>query len=239
MDVKTIRASIPMYILSRYIKSEGLKMVLSGEGADEIFGGYLYFHNSPSYDEFHFETVARTKCLHLSDCLRANKSTMSWGIELRVPFLDTDFVNYSMGITPEDRIPGAKNRFSEHEKGTKFVNGMEKYILRAAFADNYLPDEVLWRQKEQFSDGVGYDWIDTIRQYAAAHVTDVEFKEADARFPFNTPATKEAYYYRRLFEEMFPGEAYARTVMKWVPRTDWGCSADPSGRAQTVHVAHK
>lgn len=232
-DVTTIRSSIPMYILSRFIKSEGLKMILSGEGADEIFGGYLYFHQSPSYDEFHHETVSRVKCLHLSDCLRANKSTMSWGLELRVPFLDTEFVNHSMSIRAEDRIPGIKNKFKLDGSSR-----IEKYILRAAFDEDYLPDEVLWRQKEQFSDGVGYSWIDTIRSYAGSHISDEVFLKAEQIFPFNTPATKEAFYYRKLFEEMFPGDEYAKSVMRWIPRTDWGCSADPSGRAQTVHTAH-
>lgn len=151
-DVTTVRCSIPMVLMARAIKSEGIKMILSGEGADEIFGGYLYFFNAPNNTEFHFELVKRVLALHYSDCLRANKAAMSWGIELRVPFLDTDFVNHAMDIAPQDKIPIAKTP----------VNGrtprIEKHILRAAFSDNYLPDEVIWRQKEQFSDGVGYNW---------------------------------------------------------------------------------
>uniref|UniRef100_U5EYS6 Asparagine synthetase [glutamine-hydrolyzing] n=1 Tax=Corethrella appendiculata TaxID=1370023 RepID=U5EYS6_9DIPT len=230
-DVTTVRCSIPMFILTRFIKSEGIKMVLSGEGADEVFGGYLYFHKAPSADDFHEETVSRVKNLHLSDCLRANKSTSAWGIELRVPFLDTDFVDYCMGIRPEDRMPQT------------VVNGqtkqLEKYILRAAFANKYLPNQVLWRQKEQFSDGVGYAWIDTIIEYASSHVTDEMFAEAEKEFPINTPKTKEAYYYRQIFDEMFPHKSCASTVKRWIPRTDWGCSADPSGRAQGVHLNGK
>lgn len=225
-DVTTIRASIPMYLLTRFIKSDGYKMVMSGEGADEMFGGYLYFHSAPNAETFHHETVSRVQNLHYSDCLRANKATMAWGIEPRVPFLDTDFFEHVMNIRPEDRMP---------VKGTK--QSIEKYILRAAFANNYLPDEVLWRQKEQFSDGVGYDWIDSIKSYAASHVTDEEFSGATKRWPINTPSTKEAYYYRRIFEQRFPQESCATTVSRWIPRTDWGCSADPSGRAQAVHVA--
>jgi asparagine synthase (glutamine-hydrolysing) len=230
-DITTVRCSIPMFILSRYIKSEGIKMVLSGEGADEVFGGYLYFHQAPSATDFHEETVKRVKSLQYSDCLRANKSTSAWGLELRVPFLDTDFVDYCMSIRPEDRQP------QTHVNG--HVRTLEKYILRAAFRDRYLPGKVLWRQKEQFSDGVGYSWIDTITAYAASHVSDEMFKNAATTFPFNTPATKEAYYYRQIFEEMFPHQSCAATVHKWIPRTDWGCSADPSGRAQGVHISSK
>lgn len=235
-DVTTVRCSIPMVILARHIKSEGLKMVLSGEGADEILGGYLYFFNAPNSEDFHEETVKRVLNLHYSDCLRANKSTMSWGVELRVPFLDTNFIEYAMNIRPEDRLPGKNNKFGiqYQENG---VHRIEKHILRAAFAEDFLPDEVIWRQKEQFSDGVGYAWIDTIRSYAASHVTDKEFELAATAFPINTPSTKEAYYYRAVFEEMFPGQAYANTVQRWIPRADWGCPEDPSGRAQQVHTA--
>ncbi|KAH8380472.1 hypothetical protein KR009_010920 [Drosophila setifemur] len=233
-DVTTVRCSLPMLLLARYIKSTGIKMILSGEGADEIFGGYLYFHKAPNYKDFHEELVKRVQQLHLSDCLRANKVAMAKGVELRVPFLDTGFVNYVMQIRPEDKIPGPLNQFGgEQEKR------LEKYVLRAAFADNYLPDDVLWRQKEQFSDGVGYDWIDSIRRVATSHVTDEEFAEAALRFPFNTPTTKEAFYYRSIFAEQFPGESAARTVVRWVPRLDWGCPEDPSGRAQAVHQVHK
>jgi asparagine synthase (glutamine-hydrolysing) len=224
-DVTTIRASIPMFLLTRYIKSCGLKMVLSGEGADEILGGYLYFHSAPSAEEFHRETVSRVMNLWSSDCLRANKSTLAWGVELRVPFLDTNFVNYAMSVRPEDRMISADKK------------GIEKFILRAAFADNYLPDEVLWRQKEQFSDGVGYNWIDTIRSHAASHVTDEQFADAKRLFAFNTPLSKEGFFYRQVFEEIFPNESCAKTVKQWIPRLDWGCPSDPSGRAQKVHVA--
>lgn len=205
-DVTTIRASIPMFILTRYIKSDGLKMVLSGEGADEILGGYLYFHSAPNAEDFHFETVSRTLNLWSSDCLRANKSTMSWGVELRVPFLDTDFVNYAMSVCPEDRMITEKGK------------GIEKYILRQAFEGDYLPSEVLWRQKEQFSDGVGYNWIDTIRSYATDHITDEQFAKAAELYPFNTPLSKEGFYYRELFEEMFPNQSCLKTVKQWIPR---------------------
>ncbi|XP_032574808.1 asparagine synthetase [glutamine-hydrolyzing] 1 [Drosophila sechellia] len=233
-DVTTVRCSLPMLLLARYIKSTGIKMILSGEGADEIFGGYLYFHKAPSYDDFHEELVKRVRQLHLSDCLRANKVAMAKGVELRVPFLDTGFVNHVMQIRPEDKIPGPLNKFGEVQQ-----KRLEKYVLRAAFADNYLPDEVLWRQKEQFSDGVGYDWIDSIRRVATSHVSDEEFSAAALRFPFNTPTTKEAFYYRCIFAEQFPGESAARTVVRWVPRLDWGCPEDPSGRAQAVHQVNK
>ncbi|XP_020815890.1 asparagine synthetase [glutamine-hydrolyzing] 1-like [Drosophila serrata] len=233
-DVTTVRCSLPMLLLARYIKSTGIKMILSGEGADELFGGYLYFHKAPNYEDFHEELVKRVRQLHLSDCLRANKVAMAKGVELRVPFLDTGFVNHVMQIRPEDKIPGPLNKFGgeQHKR-------LEKYVLRAAFADNYLPDDVLWRQKEQFSDGVGYDWIDSIRRVATSHVTDEEFAGAALRFPFNTPSTKEAYYYRSIFAELFPGESAARTVVRWVPRLDWGCPEDPSGRAQAVHQVNK
>ncbi|EDW73125.1 uncharacterized protein Dwil_GK16811 [Drosophila willistoni] len=236
-DVTTVRCSLPMLFLARYIKSTGIKMILSGEGADEIFGGYLYFHKAPSKEEFHWELVKRVHQLHNSDCLRANKVAMAKGIELRVPFLDTAFVNEVMSIRPEDKIPGKLNEFC----GSKTLPNkqLEKYVLRAAFADDYLPSDVLWRQKEQFSDGVGYEWIDTIRQVATDHVTDEEFAQAAQKFPYNTPTTKEAYYYREIFEHQFPGESPAKTVVKWVPRLDWGCPEDPSGRAQAVHQINK
>lgn len=234
-DITTVRCSIPMILMARYIKAEGLKMILSGEGADEIFGGYLYFHQAPNAKEFHQELIKRVLSLHKFDCLRANKATLSNGLELRVPFLDTEFLNYSMSIRPEDKMGGVKNQFAQ-ENGHR-VARIEKHILRAAFAKNYLPDEVLWRQKEQFSDGVGYSWIDSIRSYAESQITDDEFQRADEIYPINTPATKEAFFYRALFEEMFPGDSYAKTVTKWVPRLDWGCSQDPSGRAQSAHTA--
>ncbi|CAD7082390.1 unnamed protein product [Hermetia illucens] len=243
-DVNTIRCSIPMYLLTRYIKSKGIKMILVGEGSDEVFGGYLYFYKAPSPESFHEELVNRVRKLHLSDCLRTNKTAMAWGIELRVPYLDKDFVNLVMSIDPTEKIPGPMNSFYCNgltKEATNHSPQIEKYILRKAFDDGtYLPDEVLWRQKEQFSDGVGYAWIDTIREYATSHITDEEFSKATETFPINTPLTKEAFYYRTIFEDLFPGDHCARTVKKWQPREDWGCcSHDPSGRKQTVHKAHK
>lgn len=238
-DITTVRCSIPMYMMTRFMKSKGIKMVLSGEGADEIFGGYLYFHKAPNPEDFHHELVKRVRQLHLSDCLRANKSSMAWGIELRVPFLDKEFVDLVMSINPAEKIPGPLNEFQINGKRSHGPR-IEKYILRKAFdGGSYLPDDVLWRQKEQFSDGVGYSWIDTISEYAASHVTDEDFAAAAEIYPINTPTTKEAFYYRAIFEEMFPGDHCARTVQKWVPRTDWGCSDDPSGRKQATHTAHK
>lgn len=234
-DITTVRCSIPMVLMTRFIKSEGLKMILSGEGADEIFGGYLYFHQAPNKEEFHQELINRVTSLHKFDCLRANKATMTHGLELRVPFLDTDFLNYSMSIRPEDKMIGTKNQF-KCENG-KRPTRIEKHILRAAFVDDYLPDVVLWRQKEQFSDGVGYNWIDTIRQYATDKISDEEFSQAAELYPINTPSTKEAFYYRAVFDELFPGDACAETVPRWAPRLDWGCAQDPSGRAQKVHTA--
>lgn len=234
-DITTVRCSIPMILMTRFIKSEGLKMILSGEGADEIFGGYLYFFQAPNKEEFHQELINRVLSLHKFDCLRANKATMTYGVELRVPFLDTAFLNHSMSIRPEDKMPGPKNQF-KCENGQK-VDRIEKHILRAAFADDYLPDAVLWRQKEQFSDGVGYNWIDTIREYASAKISDEEFSKAADIYPLNTPTTKEAFYYREVFEEMYPGDACTKNIGKWAPRLDWGCAQDPSGRAQKAHGA--
>ncbi|KAJ5133936.1 asparagine synthetase Asn2 [Penicillium atrosanguineum] len=196
-DVTTIRASTPMYLLSRKIKAMGVKMVLSGEGSDEIFGGYLYFHAAPNREEFHKETVRRVKNLHLADCLRANKSTSAWGLEARVPFLDKEFLETSMAIDPKDKMID-----SEH---------IEKYILRKAFdtsdepdAAPYLPEKILWRQKEQFSDGVGYSWIDGLKDAAEAHVTDEMMKNPKPEWGTDVPDTKEAYWYRTMFDEHFP-----------------------------------
>ncbi|CAG8440077.1 7207_t:CDS:2 [Ambispora gerdemannii] len=229
-DVTTIRASTPMYLLSRKIKAMGVKMVLSGEGSDEILGGYLYFHAAPNATEFHEETINRVKNLHTADCLRANKSTMAWGLEARVPFLDKDFLDVAMTIDPEEKM---------YKEGR-----MEKYILRKAFdvsttgdSRPYLPDNILWRQKEQFSDGVGYSWIDSLRDAAEEHITDEQFANAAERWPMDTPTTKEAYWYREQFESWFPEEACSTSVVRWIPRSDWGCPEDPSGRAQTVHQA--
>jgi len=228
-DVTTIRASTPMYLLSRKIKAMGVKMVLSGEGSDEILGGYLYFHAAPSAADFHKETVTRVKKLHTSDCLRANKSTMSWGLEARVPFLDKTFLNVALSIDPEEKV------FREGR--------MEKYILRKAFDVSttgdrpYLPESILWRQKEQFSDGVGYSWIDSLKDTAEQHVTDDQLANAANYWTKDTPTTKEAYWYREQFESLFPQEACTDSVERWIPRRDWGCPEDPSGRAQRVHNA--
>ncbi|TDQ30150.1 asparagine synthase B [Tenacibaculum caenipelagi] len=196
-DITTVRASTPMYLMARVIKSMGIKMVLSGEGADELFGGYLYFHKAPDADEFHKETVRKLDKLYQYDCLRANKSLMAWGIEGRVPFLDKEFMDVAMRINPED----------------KMINGerMEKWVLRKAF-ESYLPKEVAWRQKEQFSDGVGYNWIDTLKEVVEAAVTDEMMANASYRFPTQTPRAKEEYYYRSIFEEHFPSETAALTV---------------------------
>lgn len=229
-DITTVRASIPMFILSRKVKKYGVKVVLSGEGADEIFGGYLYFHSAPNDDEFHMETVRRILDLSYFDCLRANKSTMAWGVEARVPFLGRAFVDHCMGIDPKDRMSPS---LMDCEN-----TGMEKYILRKAFSnEGFIPEPVVWRQKEQFSDGVGYDWIDSLVLYCESKVSDEEFNDRQSRFEYNTPRTKEGYYYRCLFDEIF-GKAGECTVKSWEPRTDWGCSSDPSGRRQKAHVSH-
>ncbi|KAF3760608.1 regulated by circadian rhythms/ asparagine synthase [Cryphonectria parasitica EP155] len=226
-DVTTIRASTPMYLLSRKIKAMGIKMVLSGEGSDEIFGGYLYFGHAPDKESFHDECVRRVKNLHLADCLRANKSTSAWGLEARVPFLDKEFLETSMAIDPADKMI-TKGR-------------IEKYILRKAFdtADEpgnepYLPDEILWRQKEQFSDGVGYGWIDALKDNAELHVTDEMMKNPKPEWGSDIPDSKEAYWYRCMFDEHFPPTC-AETVMRWVPK--WVKQSDPSGRAIASHNA--
>jgi asparagine synthase (glutamine-hydrolysing) len=231
-DVTTVRASTPMYLLARVIKSMGVKMVLSGEGADEIFGGYLYFHKAPNAQAFHEETVRKLSKLHLYDCLRANKSLASWGIEGRVPFLDKEFMDIAMRLNPEDKM--AKD------------GRMEKWILRKAFED-YLPASIAWRQKEQFSDGVGYNWIDTLKLMVSEQVSDTQLANAKFRFPINPPQSKEEYYYRSIFSEHFPSDSAASCVPS-VPSV--ACSTpealawdksfqnvnDPSGRAvKTVH----
>ncbi|WP_299254219.1 asparagine synthase B [uncultured Lacinutrix sp.] len=196
-DITTIRSSTPMYLMARVIKSMGIKMVLSGEGADEIFGGYLYFHKAPNAKEFHEETVRKLDKLHMYDCLRANKSLAAWGIEGRVPFLDKEFMDVAMRINPQD----------------KMINGerMEKWVIRKAFED-MLPESVAWRQKEQFSDGVGYSWIDTLKEVVDAVVTDEQMENAAYRFPIQTPQNKEEFYYRSIFEEHFPSDAAALSV---------------------------
>ena len=196
-DITTVRASTPMYLLARVIKSMGIKMVLSGEGADEVFGGYLYFHKAPDAKEFHDETVRKLDKLYQYDCLRANKSLAAWGIEGRVPFLDKEFMDVAMRINPQDKMITPER--------------MEKWVLRKAF-EEYLPESVAWRQKEQFSDGVGYEWIDTLKDVVHAEVSDTDMEVAHHRFPVQTPRTKEEYYYRSIFEEHFPSETAALTV---------------------------
>lgn len=232
-DVTTIRASTPMYLMARVIKSMGVKMVLSGEGADEVFGGYLYFHKAPNAQAFHEETIRKLSKLHLYDCLRANKSLAAWGVEGRVPFLDKEFLDVAMRLNPEDKM--AKN------------GRMEKWILRKAFED-YLPESVAWRQKEQFSDGVGYSWIDTLKAVAIEKVTDEQLANAKYRFPINPPMSKEEYHYRSIFAEHFPSDSAASCVPS-VPSVAcstpealaWDASFknlnDPSGRSvKNVHV---
>ncbi len=226
-DVTTVRASTPMYLLARVIKSMGIKMVLSGEGADEVFGGYLYFHKAPDAKAFHEETVRKLSKLHLYDCLRANKSLSAWGVEGRVPFLDKEFLDVAMHTNPAAKMCPGKT--------------IEKKIVREAFAD-MLPESVAWRQKEQFSDGVGYSWIDTLKAITAQAVSDEQMAKAAERFPINTPMNKEEYYYRSIFEEYFPSESAARSVPS-VPSVAcstaealaWDASFknlnDPSGRA--------
>ena len=226
-DVTTVRASTPMYLLARVIKSMGIKMVLSGEGADEIFGGYLYFHKAPSAKDFHEETVRKLSKLHLYDCLRANKSLSAWGVEGRVPFLDKEFLDVAMRTNPEAKMcPGQT---------------MEKKIVREAFAD-MLPEAVAWRQKEQFSDGVGYSWIDTLKQITSEAVTDEQMAHAAERFPINPPKNKEEYYYRSIFAEHFPSDSAALSVPSEASvacstaiALEWDAAFkdlnDPSGRA--------
>ena len=226
-DVTTVRASTPMYLLARVIKSMGIKMVLSGEGADEIFGGYLYFHKAPSAKAFHEETVRKLSKLHLYDCLRANKSLSAWGVEGRVPFLDKEFLDVAMRVNPEAKMCPGKT--------------IEKRIVREAFAD-MLPQEVAWRQKEQFSDGVGYSWIDTLKQITAEAVSDEQMAHAAERFPINPPRNKEEYYYRSIFAEHFPSDSAARSVPSEASvacstsiALEWDASFrgkdEPSGRA--------
>ena len=238
-DITTVRASVPMYLLARVIKSMGIKMVLSGEGADEIFGGYLYFHKAPSAEEFHKETVRKLSKLHLYDCLRANKSLSAWGVEGRVPFLDKEFLDVAMRTNPKAKMCSVLHASQSGE--TDHKASIEKRIVREAFED-MLPEEVAWRQKEQFSDGVGYSWIDTLKKITSEAVTDEQMAHAAERFPINTPLCKEEYYYRSIFEEHFPSESAARSVpheasvacstavaLEWDEA--WKNMNDPSGRA--------
>ncbi len=226
-DVTTVRASTPMYLLARVIKSMGIKMVLSGEGADEVFGGYLYFHKAPDARSFHEETVRKLSKLHLYDCLRANKSLAAWGVEGRVPFLDKEFLDVAMRLNPETKMCPGKT--------------IEKRLVREAFAD-MLPEEIVWRQKEQFSDGVGYSWIDTLKRITSEAVSDEQMAHAAERFPVHPPQCKEEYYYRSIFAELFPSESAARAVPSEASvacstaiALEWDASFkgrnDPSGRA--------
>ncbi|MFH6982890.1 asparagine synthase B [Marinoscillum luteum] len=231
-DVTTVRASTPMYLMARVIKSMGIKMVLSGEGSDELFGGYLYFHKAPNAKEFHEETVRKLSKLHQYDCLRANKSLAAWGIEGRVPFLDKEFIDVAMRLNPQDKMITPEK--------------MEKWVVRKAF-ENYLPDSIAWRQKEQFSDGVGYSWIDTLKQVVSEKVSDDQLANAKYKFPVQTPRNKEEFYYRTIFSEHFPSDTAALCVPS-VPSV--ACSTpealawdesfknmnDPSGRAVGVHT---
>ena len=260
-DVTTVRASTPMYLLARVIKSMGIKMVLSGEGADEVFGGYLYFHKAPSAKAFHEETVRKLSKLHFYDCLRANKSLSAWGVEGRVPFLDKEFLDVAMRTNPEAKRPrptpnpslagmGVITTSPQHpqvsaprptREGQGGGSAIEKYILREAFAD-MLPAEIAWRQKEQFSDGVGYSWIDTLKKITSEAVSDEQMAHAAERFPINTPLNKEEYYYRSIFAEHFPSDSAARSVNQEASvacstaiALEWDAAFknmnDPSGRA--------
>ena len=223
-DIISVRSSVPMYLLSKAIADQGIKVILSGEGADEIFGGHLYFRNAPSAEEFQDETIERVQKLFTADLLRADKTTMAHGLEARIPFLDKDFLDVAIRIKTEEKQP-------------KTYDGIEKYILRKAFdttENPYLPAEVLWRQKEQFSDGVGYNWIDELIEYCATQVSDEQLAGASAEFPYNSPTTKEAYLYRSIFHKFYPQVSAAQTVRKWIPK--WQENQDPSGRANAAHV---
>src|SRR5690606_12378849 len=247
-DVTTVRASTPMYLLARRIRAMGVKMVLSGEGSDEIFGGYLYFHKAPDARQFHEELVRKLDALHQYDCLRANKSMMAWGVEARVPFLDLEFLEVAMRMDASAKMVRSRPPLPGSDGVAAGSRPIEKAILREAF-DGYLPDSILWRQKEQFSDGVGYGWIDGLKAHAESQVGGREVAFAASRFPVNPPMTKEAYLYRHIFERHFPGESCARTVpggksiacsspaaIAWDAAFE--AAADPSGRAIAgVHVA--
>ena len=237
-DITTVRASTPMYLLARVIKSMGIKMVLSGEGSDELFGGYLYFHKAPNAQEFHEELVRKMSKLHLYDCLRANKSLMAWGVEGRVPFLDKDFIDIAMGLNPSDKM---NIKVVSTGSTTGASQRIEKWILRKAFED-LLPESIAWRQKEQFSDGVGYNWIDTLKRITEEKVSDAEFARRENRFPVNPPKTKEEYYYREIYSRLFPSDSAAKCVpheagvacstakaLEW--DAAWKNMDEPSGRA--------
>ncbi len=236
-DITTVRAATPMYLLSRAIKSMGIKMVLSGEGSDELFGGYLYFHKAPNAQELHEETVRKLGKLHLYDCLRANKALAAWGVEGRVPFLDKEFIDIAMRQNPKDKLSGKASESIAPDGKAR----IEKWMVREAFKD-YLPADIVWRQKEQFSDGVGYSWIDSLKKLCDEKVSDEQFARAADRYPINPPMTKEQYYYRTVFEEFFPSASAAKTVayeasvacstakaLEW--DAAWKNMNDPSGRA--------
>jgi len=236
-DVTTIRASTPMFLMARKIKALGVKMVLSGEGSDELLGGYLYFHFAPNKEEFHKETCRKVKALHQYDCLRANKATSAWGMEVRVPFLDKEFIEVAMSMDPEWKLYDPE------------LGRIEKWVMRKAFDDEdepYLPKHILYRQKEQFSDGVGYSWIDGLKAFTNEQVTDEMMNNAAESYPYNTPINKEAYYYRMIFERLYPQDSARETVpwgpsiacstpaaIEWVEQ--WKASNDPSGRLIASH----
>jgi asparagine synthase (glutamine-hydrolysing) len=223
-DIISVRAGVPTYLLSKAIADLGIKAILSGEGADEVFGGHLYFRNAPSAEEFQDETIERVQKLFTADLLRADKTTMAVGLEARIPFLDKDFLEAAIQIKTLEKQP-------------KTYDGVEKYILRKAFdtpENPYLPQDILWRQKEQFSDGVGYSWIDELIEYCATQVSDEQLAGASAEFPYNSPTTKEAYFYRSIFHKFYPQVSAAQTVRKWIPK--WQENQDPSGRANSAHL---
>ncbi|KQO33145.1 asparagine synthetase B [Flavobacterium sp. Leaf82] len=223
-DIISVRSGVPMYLLAKAIADQGVKVILSGEGADEVFGGHLYFRNAPSAEEFQDETIERVQKLFTADLLRADKTTMAHGLEARIPFLDKEFLDVSIRIKTEEKQP-------------KTYDNVEKYILRKAFDTPdkpYLPAEILWRQKEQFSDGVGYNWVDELIEYCAGQVSDEQLAGASTEFPYNSPTTKEAYLYRSIFHKFYPQVSAAQTVRKWIPK--WQENQDPSGRANAAHV---
>ena len=223
-DIISVRSGVPMYLLAKAVKEKGIKVILSGEGADEVFGGHLYFRNAPSSEEFQKETIERVQKLFTADILRADKSTMAHSLEARVPFLDKDFLDVAIRIKTEEKQP-------------KTYEAVEKYILRKAFdtpENPYLPSEILWRQKEQFSDGVGYNWVDGLIEFCTSQVSDEQLAGAAIEFPYNSPTTKEAYLYRSIFHKHYPQVSAAQTVRKWIPK--WQDNLDPSGRANAAHV---